>query len=224
MKYCINCGAEMDEGINFCGRCGAPVGQVPKQGQAKKKGVIIGVSFGGIILAVVVVWMLFAMGLWGNKSKTVQSDTDVRSERTVPEAGGELTTDGGELTPEKGESDELSERSKVSENLSTLDVVYSALCSAVANAGANAGSGTIADVAAIGAGSNEVERGIVENLGDVSGIRMVSEAGRGNPVQCKWDVNTSEIKVWAGGDNDDGAICKYGKDGQGNPMRLIVER
>lgn len=217
MKYCINCGAELIEGAGFCGRCGIPVGQVIKQGHENKKGVIIGISLGGMILVVVLVGILFAKNLAGNKGKTVRTGTNATSVENVPEALAEPTFEGGE-------SSENDERSMESKDMTTLDNVASALATAVANAGANAGSGIIDDVAAIGAGSNEVEKGIVESLGDVSGIKMVSAAGKGHPVQCKWDMNTSEIKVWAGGDSDDGAMCQYYKDQYGNLARLIVEK
>lgn len=229
MRYCINCGEKLVEGMNFCGRCGTPVGQVPKQGDEKKKWVILAVSLGVVMLAVAVAGILFAMGFVGNKGETVQNGMYVKSGGNVPEALAEPTSEGGESSENdevsKGEETSvIEEMRRESQDVTTLDNVASAVAVAVANAGANASSGLIADITAIGEGSNEVEKGIVECLGDVSDIQMVGAAGRGNPVQCKWDVSTSEIKVWAGGDNDDGALCKYQKDEYGNPRRLIVEK
>lgn len=37
MKYCITCGAELVKGAAFCGKCGAPVGEVIKQGQENRR-------------------------------------------------------------------------------------------------------------------------------------------------------------------------------------------
>lgn len=37
MKYCITCGAELVKGAAFCGKCGAPVGEIINRGQGNKK-------------------------------------------------------------------------------------------------------------------------------------------------------------------------------------------
>lgn len=114
------------------------------------------------------------------------------------------------------------ERSRESKDLTTLDNVASALATAVANAGGNAGSGAISDVASISSGDGAVEAGIIESLGDVSGVKMVSSASGGAAVQCSWNASTQELKVWCGASG--GAECKYQKDDNNQPRHLIVEK
>lgn len=118
------------------------------------------------------------------------------------------------------------ERSRESKDLTTLDNVASALATAVANAGGNAGSGSIADVASLGSsGNTAVEKGIVESLGDCSGIKMVSAASGGAAVQCSWDSASNTLEVWCGANGgSNGAVCKYQKDDNGNPRQLIVKK
>lgn len=42
MKYCVNCGNKLEEGMNFCSQCGVKIGEVKsytnsKQNEPKKK-------------------------------------------------------------------------------------------------------------------------------------------------------------------------------------------
>lgn len=123
------------------------------------------------------------------------------------------------------------ERSRESKDLTTLDNVASALATAVANAGGNAGSGSITDISALGSsGTTAVEKGIVESLGDCSGVKMVSSAAFNatdgdstGKVQCSWDASSNKLKVWCGG-SDAGATCKYQKDDSGNARHLVVQK
>lgn len=112
------------------------------------------------------------------------------------------------------------ERSRESKDLTTLDNVASALATAVANAGGNAGAGSIADVASISSSDGTVEAGIIESLGDVSGIKMVSAASGGDAVQCEWDSSSNSLRVWCGSP----ATCKYQKDDGGNARSLEVKK
>lgn len=70
MKYCKKCGAEISESASFCGNCGNPVGNTPKFGLERKKGIIVG-GIGVIMLAVAVVMVLFAKGVFFGKSTEV---------------------------------------------------------------------------------------------------------------------------------------------------------
>lgn len=116
------------------------------------------------------------------------------------------------------------ERSRESKDLTTLDNVASALSQAVANAGNSAASGTIADVSALtNTSTNAVEKGIVESLGDCSGIKMVSSAAANAKIQCKWDSSDGTLAVWAGGtDEAPGAECKYQKEDDGTTARKLI--
>lgn len=71
MRYCKKCGAEIPEGAGFCEKCGSSI-----QGNTKRKGIIIGSCVGVIALVAVVVGVLFAMGVFGEKADVVQTNTD----------------------------------------------------------------------------------------------------------------------------------------------------
>lgn len=100
MKYCKKCGAEIPEGVNFCEKCGNPVGQVPKQGNGKKKW-IFAISSGVIILAVAMVGVLFATGVIGGKDNVVETSTDTADIQETPSVTGEAAADTEELEGDK---------------------------------------------------------------------------------------------------------------------------
>lgn len=115
------------------------------------------------------------------------------------------------------------ERSRESKDLTTLDNVASALATAVANAGGGAGSGSYTDIASeIGASGDgtTVGDGIFENLGDCSGIKLVSAAAGNGKIACEWDSADNSLRVWCSPD----ATCKYQKDDGNQPRKLEVRK
>lgn len=111
------------------------------------------------------------------------------------------------------------ERSRESKDLTTLDNVAAALATSIANAGASASSSdTFAVSAVTSADTDPVKAGLYENLGDCSGIQMVSGAGKGSTVKAEYDVTQNKLKVWA----DGAQACKYQKDDKGQARKLEV--
>ena len=112
------------------------------------------------------------------------------------------------------------ERSRESKDLTTLDNIASALASSVATAGANAKANDSFDITAVtGTPTDEVQKNMLENLGDCKDIKLVSGAGKGNTITCEYNTTDNTLKVYAG----DGTItCKYQKDDQGNDRVLAV--
>ncbi|MBR5969259.1 MAG: zinc ribbon domain-containing protein, partial [Lachnospiraceae bacterium] len=78
MAFCQQCGSQLPDGAPFCTNCGAAQGSAPAQGMApaaagsggSKKGLIIGLSVGGVLLAAgLVVLILFLAGVLGSKDE-----------------------------------------------------------------------------------------------------------------------------------------------------------
>lgn len=113
------------------------------------------------------------------------------------------------------------ERSRESKDLTTLDNVASALATAVANAGASApktGSFAVKDCSA--SSTDVVMKGVAESLGDCSGIKMESAAGKDKDVTCEYDIDAQTLSVYADGKPD----CTYQKDDAGNARKLEVSK
>lgn len=114
------------------------------------------------------------------------------------------------------------ERSRESKDLTTLDNIAGALATSIANAGASAPSDGSFDVTSCTSASSDiVMKGVAENLGDCSKIKLASGAGKGQAIMCKYDTSAQTLSVYAG----DGTVkCKYQKDDDGNDRILKVEK
>lgn len=112
------------------------------------------------------------------------------------------------------------ERSRESKDLTTLDSACSGLAAAVANAGSAAPANGSFDITSVtGATGDVVKDALYEQLGDCSGIKMVSAAGKkATEITCSYDTATNVIKVTATGADP----CKYQKDDSGNAKVLEV--
>lgn len=132
MKYCKNCGAELAEGAAFCEKCGNPVGQMPKQGNGKKKWVI-GIGSGVIILAAAIVGVLFAMDLIGGKDKVVQTNTDTVDVQQTSDVTGEAV--GSTEESERSKQKDTSENSNLKNQAWEAYVAYKAYLKGQKNVG-----------------------------------------------------------------------------------------
>ncbi len=112
------------------------------------------------------------------------------------------------------------ERSRESKDLTTLDSACSGLAAAVANAGSAASASGSFDITTVSASddADPVKAALFDQLGDCSGIKMVSAAGKGYTVTCSYDTATNVIKVYA----DGASTCEYQKDDDGKARVLEV--
>lgn len=115
------------------------------------------------------------------------------------------------------------ERSRESKDLSTLDSVCSALAVAVANAGSSATTGSFDVTTVTASASGAVEKGVFEQLGDCSNMKLGSGVGNGQAITCEYDTSTNTVQVYAGTSASGAPTCKYAKDDQGNAAVLLVK-
>lgn len=110
------------------------------------------------------------------------------------------------------------ERSRESKDLTTLDNIASALATSVANAGASAKASDSFDITSVQAAdpADAVKDQMFENLGNCKDVKMVSGAGKGATITCKYDTTDNTLSVTTG------ATCKYQKDDAGAPRKLDV--
>lgn len=110
------------------------------------------------------------------------------------------------------------ERSRESKDLTTLDNIASALATSIANAGASAAASDSFDITTITGpnASDAVKDQMYENLGDCSGVKLASGAGKGATITCTYDTTNNTLSVTTG------ATCKYQKDDDGNLRKLDV--
>ncbi len=114
------------------------------------------------------------------------------------------------------------ERSRESKDLTTLDNVASALATSIANAGSSASASGSFDVTTCSSGdSDPVKAGVAENLGDCSGIKMVSASGKkATQITCTYDTTKNTLTVEATGADP----CQYQKDDTGAARTLKISK
>lgn len=115
------------------------------------------------------------------------------------------------------------ERSREVKDLKELDNICRGLALSVANAGAQMGSGSgTFEVTEVTSGKTDpVIRGVYEQIGDCSGIRLASAAGRSCKIMCQYDIYTTDVEVYA--DNGGGVPrCTYLKNSKGEVAELKV--
>lgn len=89
--FCRKCGAQNQDGVNFCRACGnplnaasvasAPVTPAPKKPKKKNTGLIVGIIAGILVVVAAVVGILFATGVFGGNDS--EKEEDVKTEETV---------------------------------------------------------------------------------------------------------------------------------------------
>lgn len=92
--YCRNCGNEIKETEQFCGKCGTPVGGGKGKNTKSKKVIIIAII---CILAVIVVAFLLTKNNKDAEPKNINSNTLIETEEEKQSASSILTLDDVEL-------------------------------------------------------------------------------------------------------------------------------
>lgn len=115
------------------------------------------------------------------------------------------------------------EKSREVKDLKQLDNICRGLAFSVANAGVQSGSGSgtfeVTDVTADE--TDPVVHGVYEQLGDCSGVRLVSAAGSPCKIMCRYDIYTTDAEVYA---DNGGSVprCTYLKNSKGQAAELKV--
>ncbi len=115
------------------------------------------------------------------------------------------------------------EKTREVRDLKELDNICRGLALSVANAGAQMGGGSGSfEAAEVTADKTDpVIKGVYEQIGDCSGVRLASSAGKSCKIMCQYDIFTNNVKVYA----DKGGVvprCTYLKDSKGEAAELKV--
>lgn len=115
------------------------------------------------------------------------------------------------------------EKSREVKDLKELDNICRGLALSVTNAGVQMGSGSgTFEVTKVTADETDpVIKGVYEQLGDCSDIRLSSATGSPCKIICKYDIFTNNVEVYA---ENGGSVprCTYLKNSKGEAAELKV--
>ncbi len=122
------------------------------------------------------------------------------------------------------------EKSRESKDLTTLDSLVSGVTTALANdpsltsgSGKSSGTLTLSEVNS-NAEDKTLEKAVFEQLGDLSGTKMVSSASKGETPKVEYDMGDGKgiVRAYVGTSAAEAYQCKYTKGDDGELKKLIV--